>query len=75
MLAVRVSPRAPNSEVVGIAEEGALKVKLAALPEKGEANEELRRLLAAFFAVSKSGVQIVSGETARHKRVRIASRI
>jgi uncharacterized protein len=75
MLAVKVSLRAPKSEVVGVAEEGALKVRLAAIPEKGEANEELRRLLAGFFAVSKSGVQIVAGETARHKRVRIAARI
>jgi uncharacterized protein len=73
VLAVKVIPRASRSEVVAISPDGSLKVKLAAIPEKGKANEELRRLLAEFFGVSKRGVEILSGETAQHKRVRITS--
>jgi uncharacterized protein len=73
LLAVKVIPRASKSEVVGINPDGSLKAKLVAIPERGKANEELRRLLAEFFAVSKRDVEILSGETSQHKRVRITS--
>jgi hypothetical protein len=72
VLAVKVTPRCATSEVAGFNPEGALQVKLAAVPEKGKANEELRRLLARFFAVPKGRIEILSGDTARHKRIRIS---
>ncbi len=72
MLAVKVSPRASRSEVTGMTPEGVLKARLAAIPEKGKANQELRRLLAEWFGVGISGVEIVAGETAQQKRVRIS---
>lgn len=50
----------------------ALKVRLAAVPEDGRANRELCRFLADAFAVPLSSVTVVSGESARAKRVRIA---
>ncbi|MCU1291376.1 MAG: hypothetical protein JWP08_226 [Bryobacterales bacterium] len=71
ILSVKVIPRASKSDIAGITPEGVLKAKVAAIPEKGKANEELRRLLAEFFAVSKRSVEILSGETAQHKHVRI----
>ena len=37
----------------------------------GRANEELVRVLAAWFQVSPSHVRIVSGQTTRDKRVEI----
>ena len=72
VLAVKVSPRASRSEVVGVTDEGLLKTRLAAIPEKGKANQELRRLLAEWFGVAVSGVEILAGETAQHKRVRVS---
>jgi uncharacterized protein len=71
ILAVKVIPRASKSELMGLLADGTLKVKLAAIPEKGKANEELRRLLAGYFQVSKSSVELLSGETSQQKRVRI----
>ncbi|MFL6451081.1 MAG: DUF167 domain-containing protein [Bryobacteraceae bacterium] len=62
LIAVKVSTRASKSEVVGLAEDGNLRVRLAAVPEKGKANEELRALLCHYFGVSKNNVRIVSGE-------------
>ena len=50
---------------------GAVKVAVRASPEKGKANEAIRETLARFAGVRKSAVDLVSGETSRHKRVRI----
>jgi uncharacterized protein (TIGR00251 family) len=56
---------------VGRLDDGTLKVKVAAAPERGRANEELRATLARFFGVALRDVEIVSGETSQRKRVRI----
>lgn len=73
LLAVKVTARAATSEVMGMAEDGVLRVRVAAVPEKGKANEEVRCLLSRYFGVPKSKVEIVSGETATRKRVRITA--
>lgn len=70
-LLIRVVPRASRSEIVGM-HDGALKVRLAAPPVDGAANAELVKVLAKAFGVAKGGVEIVSGETSKTKRVRIA---
>lgn len=70
-LDVKVIPRSSKSEVNEVMADGALKVKLCAVPEKGHANEELNRVLAEYFGVPKSHVELLSGETSRRKRVRI----
>lgn len=71
IVSVKVTPRCLRSEVTAITPEGFLKARLAAIPEKGKANDELRRLLSNFFAVPKSGVEILSGEASRYKRAKI----
>ena len=63
-------PRASKSEIVGELG-GALKIKLSAPPVDGAANKELIKLLSKQFGVSKSKIEIVSGETSKKKRVRI----
>lgn len=68
--AVRVIPRASRSEIVG-EHDGALKVKLASPPVDGAANAELIKLFAKKFDVSKSDIEIVSGETSKNKRIKI----
>jgi uncharacterized protein (TIGR00251 family) len=67
---VRVVPRASRSEVVGM-HHGVLRVRIAAPPVDGAANEELIRVLAKHFATRKSCVEIVSGETSKNKIVQI----
>lgn len=68
---VRVVPRSSKSEIVGL-HDGALKIRLASPPLNGAANAELIKLLAKSFGVSKGEVEIVSGSTAKSKRVRIS---
>ncbi len=67
---VRVQSRASQSKIAGEIE-GSLKVKIAAPPVDGEANEELIRFLAKWFEVSKREIEILSGETAKNKIIRI----
>ena len=69
-LAVRVQPRAPRSEIVGVHGE-ALKVRLNAAPVDGAANEELVMLLAHTFAVARRAIRILAGEHSRSKIVEI----
>jgi len=68
---VRVVPRASQSEIVG-KHEGALRVRIAAPPVDGAANDELVRLLARAFKVSRTAVAITAGQTSRLKRVAIS---
>lgn len=67
---VRAQPRATKSALAGEVE-GALKIKIAAPPVAGAANEELIRFLAKLFEVPRRAVTILSGETAKNKIVRI----
>jgi uncharacterized protein (TIGR00251 family) len=70
LLEVRVIPRAGRSGIAGV-RDGALVVKLAAAPVDGAANAELIAVLAEALGVPRRRVEIVSGERARLKRVRV----
>lgn len=65
---VRVVPRASHSSIVG-EHDGALRVRVAAPPVDGAANEELLRVLARAFAVPVRDVEITSGQTSKLKQV------
>lgn len=71
IFSVRVIPRSSKSEIVG-EYDNAIKVKLNAPPVDGAANAELVKLLAKEFAVSKSQVEILSGNTSKAKQVKIS---
>ncbi len=71
VFAVRVQPRASRSGVVGELD-GALKIRLAAPPVDGEANEELARVLAKLLDVSRAQIEIISGQTSKNKLVRVS---
>ena len=70
-LRVKVIPRAARSEIAGTMADGTLKVRVAAVPEKGRANQELCNLLAIHYGVAKERVEVISGQTATLKLVRI----
>ncbi len=68
-LRVKAIPRSAKTEIVGEMADGTLKIKIAAPPEKGKANDELVRFLALHYGVK--GVEIISGHTAALKMVRL----
>ncbi|MEK6411071.1 MAG: DUF167 domain-containing protein [Acidobacteriota bacterium] len=69
---LRVQPRAPRTEIAG-EYAGGLKLKVAAPPVDGKANEECRRFLAKLLKVSATSVEIISGESSRDKVIRVSS--
>lgn len=69
-LNVKVIPRAKRNEIVGVEGE-ALKLRLDAPPVEGKANEALVRFLADKLGIARAKVEIVRGETSRHKVVRV----
>lgn len=71
LLTLRLQPRASRDEIAGPYGD-ALKVRITAPPVDGKANAHLLRFLAELFDVAPSSVELLSGETGRDKRVRIA---
>ena len=76
ILAIRVTPRSAKP---GLGEwkidpggRPFLEVRVAGAPTDGSANEEAIKLIAKALGVPKSEVRIVSGETARLKRLKVS---
>ncbi len=67
---VKVVPRSSRTEIAGT-EGDALRIRLKAPPVEGRANEALIEFLANTFRIGKANVEIVRGETGRHKLVRL----
>jgi uncharacterized protein (TIGR00251 family) len=70
ILVVHVQPRAKRTEVAGWHGD-AIKVRVAAPPAGGAANEALIRFLAERLGIPQSAVSLVSGAGGRRKRVAV----
>jgi uncharacterized protein (TIGR00251 family) len=71
VLTLHVQPGAKKTEVAGQHGE-ALKIRLAAPPVDGKANDCLIAFLAERLGIAKSRLELVSGQSNRAKRVRAA---
>ena len=70
LLSIKAVPGASKSEL-GEIKDGRLKVRIAAAPEDGKANEELRSFLAKILGLPKKDIAIKSGEKSRLKTLRL----
>jgi uncharacterized protein (TIGR00251 family) len=70
VLVLHIQPGAKRTECAGTHGE-ALKIRLAAPPVDGKANEALIAYLAKALAVPKSCVELIAGQSSRAKRVRV----
>ena len=68
---VRVQPRASKDQVSGLLED-AVKIRLTAPPVDGEANKALCVFLAKKLGVTRSQVDLVTGQTGRNKLVKVS---
>ena len=68
---VRVQPRASKTELAG-GHGDAIRIRVAAPPVDGAANEELVKFLAKKLGVAKSSVEIVSGDGGRDKLIEVS---
>ena len=70
IFSVKVVPRSSKTAVADLLG-GMLKIKLAAAPEKGKANESLVEFLADTLGVKKNTIAITSGHTSPVKTIQI----
>lgn len=67
----KVTPRSRISEILETQPDGIIKVKLAAPPVDGAANEALIELISEEWEIPKSKIQLKSGHTGRLKTLLI----
>ena len=67
----KVVPGSSRTVVAGVLED-MIKIRVAAAPEKGKANQCLIAFLAQQLGVKKNAVEILSGHTNPVKQVRVA---
>lgn len=70
LLAVKLQPRASKNEILGALGEE-LRIKVTAPPVDAAANEALIRLLAERLDCSRGKVELVRGQTSRHKTIKL----
>jgi uncharacterized protein (TIGR00251 family) len=70
-LEIYVQPRASKTEIVGM-HGSALKIRLAAPPVDGAANQAVIEFIADRLKVSKGTVRIVSGASSRRKLIEVS---
>jgi uncharacterized protein len=68
---VRIVTRAQRNEIVGIQEDGSLKIRLTAAPTDGQANVALIKFLAERLSVQESAIEIVAGRDNRDKWISV----
>jgi uncharacterized protein len=70
-LRVRVQPRASRTECAGLVGDQ-LKIRLAAPPVEGAANDALVRFLAQILGIRRAAVMLVGGASSRSKVVELS---
>jgi uncharacterized protein (TIGR00251 family) len=68
-VAVKVIPNAKKNEIVE--HELNLVVRITAPPVGGKANKEVIKILAEYFKIKKSSINIIKGEKSRNKLIEI----
>ena len=72
LLSVHARPGAKRTEVAGLHGE-ALKLRVAAPPREGRANDELAAFVAEALGVPRKSVTVVKGAASRRKTVRVSA--
>ena len=70
-LAVRITPRARKNEIVGISDDGTVRVRLTSPAAEEESNPALIDFFAEILGVSPESIEIVAGRTGRDKLISI----
>jgi len=71
VLALYCQPGAKKTEVQG-EHDGRLKIRLAAPPVEGKANDALILWLSKTLGLNRSAIELLSGDLSRLKRVRVS---
>jgi hypothetical protein len=68
-ITVKVTPRARKTEVIGVMDDGTIRIRVAAVPEEGAANAALIEFLAGQLGIKPNQVEIVAGLSSERKLI------
>jgi uncharacterized protein len=68
-LEVKAIPKSSRDEVAGVMDDGVLRVRVTAAPEKGKANDAICELLARMLDVAPSKVRVARGAASARKQI------
>ena len=68
-ITVKVTPRAKKTEVIGFMEDGTIRMRVAAAPEAGAANEALVEFLSEKLGIPKNQIDIMGGLSSERKLI------
>lgn len=71
LISVRLQPKASRNELIGVTDDGNLKIRLTSPPVDGKANEALLKFLSKLLKVTKSKLEITKGLKSRSKTVKV----
>ena len=69
---IKVVPSASCDEIMGVMDDGTLKVRVTAAPVGGAANRAVRHVIARTLAIKPKNVGIVHGKTSSRKQLRVS---
>ncbi len=69
ILHIKVIPKAKKAEFVERLQDGTLKIRVKAAPEKGKANEELIQFLSEALSLPREEILIVRGQAQKRKQM------
>lgn len=72
---IKVIPKSSKNEWVEPLEDGTLKIRIAAPPEKGKANAQLIKFLSKEWSVASDSIKIISGKSDSIKLIKIENEI
>ncbi len=70
VLKIKAFPKSQRNAIAGV-RNGELVVRVRAPAQKGQANKELVKFLAKSLGVTRPEIEILSGDTSRHKVIRL----
>ena len=70
VIRIKVVPRSSRNQLVQ-GEDGSWRLKVTSPPVEGQANKTVREYLAKCLGIAKGRVEIIAGEKAKQKSVRI----
>ena len=72
VISLKVIPKAKKNEIIGILD-NMLKIKIASPPIEGKANSQIINFFSDYLNISKSKLEIISGEKSKCKHLKVKS--
>lgn len=69
---VKITPKQPKNEFFSVMDDGTLKLRIKAVPEKWKANKEIIWFLSDELNINKNNIEIISGASDSVKIIRIS---